>query len=81
MPDEPTTTSTKTSVTWDYSPAPESVKVDIAPRHGLYIDGRMVAPKSRRHFATVNPATEGSLSEIADTRPRATCSTDASTTP
>ncbi len=51
---------------WDYSPAPETVKVAIAPRHGLFINGEFVPPKSRKHFATINPATEEVLSEIAE---------------
>jgi aldehyde dehydrogenase (NAD+) len=48
---------------WDYAPAPETVKVAIAPRHGHFIGGRFVP--SRERFATVNPATEETLSEIA----------------
>jgi aldehyde dehydrogenase (NAD+) len=51
---------------WDYSPAPETVKVSIAPRYGLFINGEFVPPQSRKHFATINPATEGVLSEIAE---------------
>ena len=51
---------------WDFAPAPESVKVAIAPRHGLFIDGQFRPPRSGRHFATINPATEQTLSEIAD---------------
>ncbi|MFO0875532.1 MAG: aldehyde dehydrogenase family protein [Phycisphaerales bacterium] len=51
---------------WDFAPAPETVKVRIDPRHGLFIDGAFRAPRSGRHFATINPATEETLSEIAD---------------
>lgn len=54
---------------WDYSPAPERVPVEIADRYGLFIGGRFIAPKSRKHFATINPATEMPLAEIAEAGP------------
>ncbi len=61
---------------WDYAPAPESVKPEIAGRYGLFINGEFIEPKSdgatkRRsdegggYFATVNPATEATLAEVA----------------
>lgn len=51
---------------WDYAPAPEDSKnYVIAPRHELFIDGKFVAPKSKRYFASLNPATEEKLTEIA----------------
>ncbi|HLO39533.1 MAG TPA: aldehyde dehydrogenase family protein, partial [Phycisphaerales bacterium] len=49
---------------WDYAPAPETVKVSIKPRYGHFIGGRWVAGKGGV-FATVNPANEGVLSEVA----------------
>ncbi|MEZ6235311.1 MAG: aldehyde dehydrogenase family protein [Phycisphaerales bacterium] len=49
----------------DYAPAPESAKVEIAPRHRLFINGEFVEPREGAHFATINPATEAPLSEIA----------------
>ena len=54
----------------DYAPAPESVRVQIAPRHGLFINGAFVEPGTvpagvQRFFETVNPATEQPLSLIA----------------
>jgi len=51
---------------WDYSPAPERAAVEFADRYGLFIDGRFVGPKSRRHFASINPATEATIAEIAE---------------
>jgi aldehyde dehydrogenase (NAD+) len=51
---------------WPYAPAPESVKVEIAARYGLFVNGRFSPPASGRHFATVNPATEQRLAEVAD---------------
>ena len=51
---------------WDYAPAPEDSKsYVIAPRHELFIDGKFVAPKSKKYFESVNPATEEVLTEIA----------------
>src|SRR4051794_15134927 len=67
---------------WEYSPAPETVKVAIAPRYGHFINGKFVGPRARarqrdsgaakqggrpggEYFATVNPATEAVLSEVA----------------
>ncbi|MGH7132571.1 MAG: aldehyde dehydrogenase family protein [Phycisphaerales bacterium] len=50
---------------WDYAPAPETAKVTIAPRYGHYIGGKFVEPSGGKHFATINPATEQTLSEIA----------------
>ncbi len=57
--------SAPAAIVWDYSPAPETTKVAIADRYELFIEGRFVAPKSKKHFETINPATEGVLSEIA----------------
>ena len=57
---------------WEYAPAPETVKVRIDDRYGLFIDGKFVQPKSsgvgkgKSHFATINPATEQVLSHIAN---------------
>ncbi|MHC4991022.1 MAG: aldehyde dehydrogenase family protein [Planctomycetota bacterium] len=55
---------------WSYSPAPERVPVEIADRYGLFIDGRFVAPASRRHFETLDPAHEQPLAEVAEAGPR-----------
>jgi aldehyde dehydrogenase (NAD+) len=55
---------------WDYAPAPETVKVHIADRYGLFIDGKWVGPRGGKKrgdsgvFATINPATEQTLAEI-----------------
>jgi len=51
---------------WDYAPAPETVKVKINERYGLFINGRFVEPASGAHFDATNPATEQTLSRIAD---------------
>jgi len=51
---------------WDYAPAPESADVvSIAPRYGLFIGGEFVPPADGGYFATLNPATEEPLAEVA----------------
>jgi aldehyde dehydrogenase (NAD+) len=51
---------------WDYAPAPESTDiVSIAPRYGLFIGGEFVSPAADQYFATLNPATEEPLTEVA----------------
>ena len=52
---------------WVYAPAPEqSDYVNIQPRYQLFIDGKFRAPHSGQYFASLNPATEGKLAEIAE---------------
>jgi aldehyde dehydrogenase (NAD+) len=48
-----------------YDPAPESVRPEIDDRYQLYIDGAWSDPSSGDWFASVNPATEDTLSDIA----------------
>lgn len=50
---------------WTYAPALESATVPIAPRYELFIDGKFVPPKGGGYFASINPATEEPLTEIA----------------
>lgn len=54
---------------WEYSPAPERTRVDIKDEYGLFINGAFRAPKSRRRFDTINPATEETLSRVAEAGP------------
>ncbi len=54
-----------TSKGWDYAPAPESVKVDIKPSYGHFINGRFVEPSDGARFPTINPGNEKVLSQIA----------------
>jgi aldehyde dehydrogenase (NAD+) len=52
---------------WQYAPAPESREiVSIAPEYGLFVDGEFGPAGSARTFATVNPATEESLTQVAE---------------
>ena len=56
---------------WDYAPAPEAHShIQIKPRYELFINGRFVRPKTGKYFASINPATEEKLAEIADANAR-----------
>ena len=49
------------------SPAPESKSAaKIDPQYDLFINGKFEKPLSKKHFATINPATEEKLSMIAE---------------
>ncbi len=52
--------------TFEYAPSLESAApVDIRERYGLFIGGDWVTPNSGEMFASLNPATEQTLSEVA----------------
>jgi len=52
---------------WSYSPAPESTDhINIKDRYDLFIGGEFVAPLTGRYFASINPATESPLAELAE---------------
>jgi aldehyde dehydrogenase (NAD+) len=59
------TTQSDTAGGWDYSPAPDSTKITIEQKNKLFIGGKFVSPKSRSWFASINPATEEKLADIA----------------
>jgi aldehyde dehydrogenase (NAD+) len=49
-----------------YDPAPESAAVvSLKESYGLFIDGDFTDPASHDSFATINPATEGVLTNVA----------------
>ena len=49
------------------SPAPESKSAaKINPRYDLFINGKFEKPLSKKYFATINPANEERLSEVAE---------------
>ncbi len=65
-----------TSLTqWEYAPAPESVRPEIAERYGLFINGQFVEPQGTdrarsaseepAYFPSINPATESTICEVA----------------
>ncbi|MEO6404492.1 MAG: aldehyde dehydrogenase family protein [Ferruginibacter sp.] len=50
-----------------YAPAPESRSAaNIKPKYDLFINGKFEKPLSKKYFATINPATEEKLSEVAE---------------
>ena len=52
---------------WDYAPSPEDTKhINIKSEYDLFIDGKFVKPNSKKHFDTINPATEQVLARVAD---------------
>ena len=60
------TTEQRTSIVWDYAPAPEATDhVRLADRYGLFIDGGFRDPAQARYEPTLNPATEEPIAEVA----------------
>ena len=56
----------RTALHWDYAPAPESTDhIRLAERYELFIDGGFEAAADGGLTATVNPATEERLAEVA----------------
>jgi aldehyde dehydrogenase (NAD+) len=54
------------AIPWEYAPAPESRDVvTLKDRYGLFIGGKDVAASDGQVFATVNPATEEKLADVA----------------
>src|SRR2546423_9432711 len=52
---------------WSYAPAPEANDyIKLRPRYELFIGGKFVAPRSRKYFDSINPATEEKMAEIAE---------------
>ncbi len=55
---------------FEYAPAPESVRPEIADKYGLFIGGEFVEPSSSgssgNHFATINPANEDTLAMVSE---------------
>ncbi len=57
---------TRTSIVWDYAPAPESTEhVRLQDRYGVFVDGEFRDPAGGRYVSTINPATEEPLAEVA----------------
>jgi len=50
-----------------YAPAPESTDhIEIKDCYSLFINGEFTKPASGKYFPTINPATEKTLSEVAE---------------
>src|SRR6266516_29020 len=63
-------TDSSSAVDWRYAPAPESRSiVSFRDRYGLFIGGESVEPRSGEWFATISPATEEPLAEVAQAGP------------
>jgi aldehyde dehydrogenase (NAD+) len=55
----------RTSIVWDYAPAPESPEhVRLRDSYGLFIDGDFRDPTDGTRVPTVNPATEEPVAEV-----------------
>ena len=55
------------TTSWELTAAPESTDhVKIDSEYGLFIGGEFVESNSKEKFASVNPATEKSLTDLAD---------------
>ena len=51
---------------WEFDPAPESAPAHIEPHYGLFINGSLVAAKSRRRFDSISPRNGAKLAEISE---------------
>ena len=50
-----------------YAPAPESKSAaKINPQYDLFINGKFEKPLSKKYFATINPANEEKIAEVAE---------------
>ncbi len=59
-------TDLRTSIVWDYAPAPESTDhVRLRDDYGLFIGGEFREPVDGRREPTTNPATEEPIAQIA----------------
>lgn len=56
----------KTGSSWDLSPAPESTDhINLKEQYGHFINGKFVKPLKGKYFATINPATDERIAEVA----------------
>ena len=51
---------------WEFDPAPESASPNIDSRYDLFINGKTVAPRSGKYFASTSPRNGEKLAEIAE---------------
>jgi len=57
----------KFSTSWQYAPSPEATDhVKLEKKYDLFIDGKFTEPSSGKYFATVNPATETKIADVAE---------------
>src|SRR4029453_19079179 len=56
----------RTSIVWDYAPAPESPEhVRLRDSYGLFIGGEFVDPLDGTRMPSINPATEAVVADVA----------------
>src|ERR1044071_8031911 len=61
----------RTSIRWDYAPAPESPDhVRLRDSYGLFIDGDFVDPVDGTRVPSVNPANEDVVAEVSFAGPQ-----------
>lgn len=64
--DVPALTPVAEPIDWSYAPSRENADlVTIDDRYGLFIGGEFTKPASKKWMATIDPATEEPLSEVA----------------
>lgn len=49
---------------WEYDPAPETADPGLQSSYSLFIEGKFTAPRSRKYFDSINPATGRPLARI-----------------
>src|SRR5689334_15563436 len=60
------TDTPRTSLTWDYAPAPESADhVRLRDSYDLFVGGEWVAPTDGTRVPSINPATEEPIADVA----------------
>ena len=60
------TVEARQALVWDYAPAPEATDhLRLRERYGLFIAGEFCEPAEPRYVASINPASEASLAEVA----------------
>jgi aldehyde dehydrogenase (NAD+) len=50
---------------WEFDPSPETADPRLKARYDHFVGGKFVAPSSGKYFASINPANEQKLAEIA----------------
>jgi aldehyde dehydrogenase (NAD+) len=59
--------SLKFNTKWSYAAAPETPDhIQLKEKYELFINGKFVAPTSKKYFDTINPATEKKIASIAE---------------
>ena len=50
---------------WEYDPAPETASPQLQDRYTLFVNGKWVAPKTKKFFPSISPRDGETLAEIA----------------